>query len=353
VWAGPGRVGLWYVLVLGAGGALALARHVGLDAAATAVALLTTVGPAYLGWKAFYYDRAEAAIMDLEAAADHLARAVKKQWDDEMQIRRVNDPYPLPVAWRAADADLVEPWPLLGELARAWPGGPPGDPACWPAQAAGLAGSDAQIGEVFTQRVPTRRLVVFGEPGAGKSALLIRLLQELIEQRPQGGLVPVLFSLASWDPARQPLQEWLAGQLRRSHPGLRAPAPSHAIGLRAGRYDLARALLDARRILPLLDGFDELPPHLAPWPSTPLTAPCRRNSPWWWPAAPPNSAQLSPGPTLWCGSPALPASTYSRSPVTRSPPTFAVTPAARTPPPQTGGPTWSPTWALTPPSGRL
>jgi hypothetical protein len=105
------------------------------------------------------------------------------------------------VAWSAADGGLAEPWPLLTDLARAWPGGPGGDPARWPADAAGPAGTDAQIGEVFSERVPTRRLVIVGEPGAGEGVLLIRLPQDLIERGTGGAPVPVLFSFAFWDPA--------------------------------------------------------------------------------------------------------------------------------------------------------
>ncbi|WP_406397825.1 NACHT domain-containing protein [Streptomyces sp. NBC_00879] len=216
---------------------------------------------AFLAWKAFYHDRVEAAALDLGTVADQLAQAVQKQWDHEAATRRMNDPYPLPVAWRPADADLVEAWPLLAEVAQSWPGGPPGDPAQWPEEVAGLAGAAAEIGEVFTQLVPTRRLVVLGEPGSGKTMLLVRLLQDLIEQRSEGGSVPVLVSLASWDP-RQPLEGWLAEQLRRSHPGLRLPAPATMPG--ADAIDLAQALLDTRLILPLLDGFDELPPAMHP-----------------------------------------------------------------------------------------
>ncbi|MFG2196823.1 NACHT domain-containing protein [Streptomyces sp. NPDC048639] len=249
------------LMVLGTLGALALTRHFELGTAATAATLLPTFAPAYLTWKAFQHDRAEAAAVDVEKVASQLAQAVKRQWDDEAAIRRLNDPYPLPVAWRAADAELVEPWSRLAELVRAWPGGPPGDPGQWPADATGLAGADAQIGEVFSQRVPTRRLVLLGEPGSGKTVLLIRLLQDLIERRTSDGMVPVLFSLSSWDPAHQSLEGWLAQQLRRSYPGLCAPAPVVAPGVDQG-VDLAQALLDARRILPLLDGFDELPPAL-------------------------------------------------------------------------------------------
>nr|WP_246259473.1 NACHT domain-containing protein [Streptomyces typhae] len=245
------------LVVLGTVGALALARHFELGTAATAATLLPAFAPLYLAWAAFRQQAVGAGPVDLALAADQLAHAVRRQWAAEARIRRVNDPYPLPVSWCAADAELVEPWSLLTYLTRAWPGGPPGDPAAWPADMAGLAGSGAQIGEVFSDRVPTRRLVVLGEPGAGKTVLLIRLLEDLCERRTAGGLVPVLFSLASWDPAHEELTDWLAEQLRRSHPALRAPAPGTEGGL-------ARALLDERRILPLLDGFDELPPALHP-----------------------------------------------------------------------------------------
>lgn len=194
----------------------------------------------------------------LDEVAGQLAVAVRNQWDAEAERRRLNDPYPLPVAWRTADEDLAESWPLLQDMAHAWPGGPPGHSAQWAESPAGLAGEYARIGEVFTDRVPTRRLLVLGEPGAGKSALLMKLLQDLLAHRTGDDPVPVLFSLASWNPD-QPLKVWLADQLRRNHPGLRDPAPANTTDA-AG--DRAEALLETRRILPLLDGFDELPSDL-------------------------------------------------------------------------------------------
>ncbi|MCC5480471.1 NACHT domain-containing protein [Streptomyces barringtoniae] len=252
------------LVVLGAAGALALAQRFHLGTAATAASVLLSLASAYIAWAAFRADRAEATAVELGAIAGQLAEAVKNQWDDEAAVRRVNDPYPLPVAWRAADDDLAEPWQLLTDLACALPGGPPGDPALWPRRAAGLSGQGADIGEVFAERVPTRRLVLLGEPGAGKSVLLIRLLQDLIARRTEDAPVPVLFSLASWNPD-QPLKPWMAEQLRSTYPGLRAPAPHSAIPATDAanrRADLAEALLHAGRILPLLDGLDELPPAL-------------------------------------------------------------------------------------------
>ncbi|MFF3940407.1 NACHT domain-containing protein [Streptomyces phaeofaciens] len=222
----------------------------------------------YLAWAAIRHP-AKALNDDLQTAATSLARTVKNQWDEETRIRRLNDPYPLPVAWRPADDDLAEPWPLLTERPHSWPGGPPGAPALWPPAANGLSGADAQIAEVSIDRVPTRRMVILGEPGAGKSMLLIRLLLDLIERRTPGSPVPVLFSLASWDP-RQQLKSWLSEELRRTYPELRAPVPiTTAAADATARGDMAQALLDAGHILPLLDGFDELPPA---WHTTALDA---------------------------------------------------------------------------------
>jgi hypothetical protein len=261
---GTGQVGRAYLLlsVIGLIAALVLARRFDLGVAQTAAAVLPTLAPGYLAWAAFHADRAEADPVDMDMVLEQLVVAVRTQWDNEAAVRRVNDPYPLPVAWRATGNDLAENWPLLTSQARALPGGPPGNPALWPTDAAGLAGQDAEIGAVFSDRVPTRRLVILGEPGAGKSVLLVRLLQDLIARRINGDPVPVLFSLASWDP-HQPLKTWMADQLRRAHPGLASAAPplvARTDTADAELSDLALYLLNAGRILPLFDGFDELPP---------------------------------------------------------------------------------------------
>ncbi|MFF2013893.1 NACHT domain-containing protein [Streptomyces sp. NPDC058195] len=220
------------------------------------IALLGVPPAARALWLMWRGERtAEQSTAVLEEAAKQLKVAVRNQWDAESALRRINDPYPLPVAWRAADEELVAPWNELGELALSWPGGPPGDPALWPQDPAALGRQDGAIEKVFTDQIPTRRLVVLGGPGAGKSVLLIRLLQDLLSDRDRDGPVPVIFSLASWDP-HQALRTWLVGQLHHHYPGLRDTVRSPISGTLG---DLAGALWESGRILPLLDGFDELP----------------------------------------------------------------------------------------------
>ena len=225
------RVGIVYLTLLGVGivGALLVAPRVE-DPAAVVAALLPTLAGAYLAWSAYRADRLEAAaVTEPGAVADRLAAAVRRQWEAEARVRRLADPYPLPVGWRGADTDLAE-------------------------VTAGLGGRDGEIGAVFTQRVSGRRLLVLGDPGSGKTLLLVRLVLALIEARAAGGPVPVLFPLVSWDPAAVDLRGWMERKLVQDYAELGVAAPGEY-----GEATLAGMLLDRRLVLPVLDGFDELP----------------------------------------------------------------------------------------------
>ena len=189
---------------------------------------------------------------------DQLAIAVGTQWEAEARVRRLNDPYPLAVSWDAADPSLTDTWESLVRLATSGAGWPPPPPkGTWAAGPNDLAGNGSELAEVLA-RVPTGRLVVLGEPGAGKTMLMVRLVLDLLARRVSGGPVPVLASLASWNPAdsEQDLHGWLAAQLAIDYPFLAAAAPPGA-----GEGTCIEALLRARPspILPILDGLDEIP----------------------------------------------------------------------------------------------
>lgn len=240
----------------GTAGALWVAYERRSGAAESAGTLLPALAGLYLAWESFRADRAEASEdQELAAHADQLAVTVRKQWESEAQVRRLYDPYPLPVSWTQADPDLTEDWPRLRATAAGWPGGPPCDPQGWAAGPGDLAGANLDIADVLLHRIPTRRLVVLGAPGSGKSMLMVRLLLAVAERRVPGGAVPVIFPLASWNPAAQDLSAWLAEHLTRDYANLRGPAPASV-----GSMNRAQALLEHRLILPILDGLDELPP---------------------------------------------------------------------------------------------
>ncbi len=87
------------------------------------------------------------------------------------------------------------------------------------------------------------RLVITGAPGAGKTVLALHLMLLLFADRERGDPVPVRLSLSTFDPGRNKLEDWLANHLARTY-RLRPTA--------------AAALVDARLVLPVLDGLDEM-----------------------------------------------------------------------------------------------
>jgi len=239
--------------------ALALVRHHHLDA--TAVAILASVSiplsALWLAWVTLAKSGGSGSPvsgLSMAQVADQLAVAVGTQWKDEADKRRLNDPYPLPVSWAAADVFLTDAWDSLVRLATGG-AGRPAHPTVqtWAAGPEGLAGEGGELVEVLA-RVPTGRLVVLGEPGAGKTMLMVRLVLDLLARRADGDPVPFLASVASWDPVGQDLRDWLAARLLIDHPALASPPP---VGMTGSTQ--AAALLAAGLILPVLDGLDEIP----------------------------------------------------------------------------------------------
>lgn len=183
--------------------------------------------------------------------ADELAHALERTWQSETSVRRLNDPYPLPVRWTPADPSLVDSWRDLVAVASAgtrWPG----PSARWAANAGELSGRGSGLAAVL-DRIPTGRLLVLGEAGSGKTTLMIRLLLDLLAGREIGGRVPVLLSAASWNPRSQDLRGWLADRLSADYPSLARPLPGQP-PLRG-----IDALLAAGLLMPILDGLDEIP----------------------------------------------------------------------------------------------
>ncbi|WP_329316073.1 NACHT domain-containing protein [Streptomyces sp. NBC_01278] len=163
----------------------------------------------------------------VELGAQRLGHVVLAQWCQEAALRELLGPDPIPVRWRAASGpELADHVERTGR-----PGG---------ASAADLASFARAF--LHSER---RRLVVLGEPGSGKSSFAVLLVIELLEQMRAGDPVPVLLPLASWRPAEEHLTSWLEYQLLREYPYL--------------DRGMVRELLARNRILPVLDGLDELP----------------------------------------------------------------------------------------------
>src|SRR5262249_42735236 len=82
-------------------------------------------------------------------------------------------------------------------------------------------------------------------PGSGKTTLLLQLAQDLLDRAEEDPEypIPVVFPLSTWAVSRRPIITWLIDELSE-------------------RYDVPRkigqAWVESDRVLPLLDGLDEV-----------------------------------------------------------------------------------------------
>ena len=91
------------------------------------------------------------------------------------------------------------------------------------------------------------KLLILGEPGTGKTTLLLELAWQTIQraQADPAFPIPVVFKLSSWTPERS-LAEWLVEELRRNY-----YIP----------HRVSRAWVEQGQLLLLLDGLDEVKPE--------------------------------------------------------------------------------------------
>jgi hypothetical protein len=180
----------------------------------------------------------------LDRAATDLAGAVASQWRAEAAMRALNQPAPIRIGWQLSRRDVS-----------ARPS------AIWRSRTGSTewahlhtAGRFDEIADALL-RLPNRQLVVLGPPGAGKSALVLMLVLDLLARRAptEPVPVPVLLTLSGWDPAAEHLDVWLARRLGEEYPALANPAV----------YGEATAagLVRSGKVFPVLDGLDELPPE--------------------------------------------------------------------------------------------
>ncbi|MBF9130020.1 NACHT domain-containing protein [Plantactinospora sp. S1510] len=93
--------------------------------------------------------------------------------------------------------------------------------------------------QVLTDKRLRGRVVILGEPGAGKTSPLLREALRLLQARTPQDRMQVLLRLPTWNPDEQTLKQWITSQLATEY--------------------ACRSPITTGQLLPLLDGLDEMP----------------------------------------------------------------------------------------------
>ena len=102
-----------------------------------------------------------------------------------------------------------------------------------------------EASDVFENMGMGKTLLILGEPGAGKTIILLKLAKSLIaryEEHPDEP-IPVVFNLSSWTKKNQSIANWLVEELSKKY---------------QVSNELSKTWINEQQLLLLLDGLDEV-----------------------------------------------------------------------------------------------
>ena len=225
------------------------------------LALAATLLTVTISWwrKSSQDSNTEGTSSRMSAAADRLAEEMIDEWQREARRRRIVTPAPMAVRWR---------WLTIGmpledaSVPPASGSGPPAIPDAGGRSEVFGSGVVTRLHNELYAKLPHGRVIVIGEPGAGKTAAMILLLLAALEYRAsrvgeerERVPVPVWLTMGNWNPETTPLREWAVERINLDHPALRA----HQYG-----ENVADALLRSGEVALFMDGLDEIPEKMRP-----------------------------------------------------------------------------------------
>ncbi|WP_199040054.1 NACHT domain-containing protein [Glycomyces salinus] len=192
-----------------------------------------------------YFRRNNRTSLDTTAkeVTEKIADKMRQELRAEERLRRLQDPFPLPVTVKGSDNLIIDHWANIRMQ--------PNHDA--PIE---LSGKAANLKQIF-DRIPSGRMVVLGEAGSGKSILANQFALAILEDRernPKGTSIPIVFQLWSWNPMNENLRDWMADTIVRDYFG-RAESRRRKRAIK-----FASTLISSGCVFPILDGLDEIAP---------------------------------------------------------------------------------------------
>lgn len=192
---------------------------------------------------------------------DLLAQGMRAQWRKAATEQGLLTPAPIPVGWSLSALPVAGPVAAAVGCSVVTPPFPP-----LPGQARvteeqlWAGGGRVELFALYAG-LAAGRVVVVGEPGAGKSGAAVLLLLDALEHRDRVDHnersrvpVPVLLTAHGWDPTTCSVRDWLAARLAASYPLFQH---------RGGQAEAA-AMVAAGAVALILDGLDEMDVALRP-----------------------------------------------------------------------------------------
>lgn len=105
--------------------------------------------------------------------------------------------------------------------------------------------NEQSVLEVFNQEEIAGKLLILGNPGAGKTTAMLNLAKALVARAEEDAdyPIPVLFNLSTWKNDKQSIREWVIEELKSKY---------------GVRKDIGANWVSDAKLLPMLDGLDEL-----------------------------------------------------------------------------------------------
>jgi hypothetical protein len=190
---------------------------------AFAAAVVTLTVPAVQGvWDRRLRARQGVPGREVDHIVDLLAAAVKEQWDSAAGVPGLLESELIKVRWRQPPPSRSLAVPVKAAVAPRRPGPLPGLAATGET---GLQEGDA--GDLFAVAggLGSGRLVIAGEPGAGKTGAAVQFVLAALRHRENAAdrdrpaiPVPVLVTAQDWDLASQTARDWLIRRMQQTYP---------------------------------------------------------------------------------------------------------------------------------------